>query len=844
MHKFRLSPVVVERGFVHGWALVAGTRHATVQLYLDGRPAARELTGAPLPKAVVDRCGKPPRPDAGFAIALPPEALDGFKHNLHVALVLEGEDDIHGQVLSYRSAAVRGEVRQQGRLFVGSAWFDKIPPKPAVLSVSRENGEVIHRQELTPGAVAQAHGFPASFQVEREEWPVELLHFTIRGQELRGSPCRRRSHPVGMVEAISVSGIRGWAFDAADPKQPIELLIRVDGRDVAWFRPNVRRADIARKIGYAEEGWGLVGFEVNTPDELRDGEPHSVEIVVTDGGQLLSKGQQTVRLPAVGTRWTDVGIERDDPVPAFPLEAYRAAGPRAPVVSVVVLTRNGEALLEEFLKSWAVHMTSVPAEIIVVDHASSDGTRALLRRWQKRLALKVIALDHNGSFSDSCNLGAQQAKGEYLLFANNDIVWLQDSLPRLIEALQDPGVGIVGLKLLKIVGESSTGGRRAKEVQHLGVRFKLNDRGYWPYETSPSERNRETEYAAQAVPAVTGAVLMCRRSDFDAVGGFDSDYFYGFEDVELCLRLAYRLRKAVVCRNDSVALHHHGHTRLSGRELSIFDRLMRNSAVLQRHIGVWVKQAYWRSLLLGDGYITSEPLSIGIVAESDRANAATRLARAAHELARQLVAVLPHAEIVLLDPAHDWKNVAGLHVLVSGDPRYDVRTLKGARADLLTIAWPQGDLAQWKQLPWWDHFGLRLVPRPAARAGAHPLAEALSTSRWRMRVAIHARPAHDAQARVLRKALQRDGLVCWVVEEADFETHPLMADVCITLWASQPPSTMPASLRTDVLNVLWITDGGKVKTPTGDCLVTTTAPGAAWLEGEMEKRVGSTFSPS
>ena len=49
-----------------------------------------------------------------------------------------------------------------------------------------------------------------------------------------------------------------------------------------------------------------------------------------------------------------------------------------------------------------------------------------------------------------------------------------------------------------------------------------------------------------------------------------------------------------------VALHHHGHTRPSGRRCRFYDRVVRNSAVLESHVGVWIKQAYWRSLLTGD----------------------------------------------------------------------------------------------------------------------------------------------------------------------------------------------------------------------------------------------------
>src|SRR6185369_12546736 len=659
-HQPRLSEVVIEKGLAYGWAFKQGIRQLHVHLFVDGKHVASEVTGAAFPKEIAARFGGLPAPGCGFVFALPGAALDGFEHNLHVAIPDEEGEGLHGEVFSFKSAPIRGEVRQQGRLFVGTVWLDSLPRRPAQLVVTNHAGAVIHRQPLEPAEVAQAQGYPAPFSIDRDEWPDALLHFKVDGQALRGSPCRRSTQLVGMVEEISSSIIRGWAFDGADARRPIELLLRIDGRDHAWFRPNVRRPEIARQVGIAAEGWGLVGFEMATPEVLRDGEPHRIEVVLAAGGQALTKGVQVLSLAPVGMRWKDVAVPvHAGPGPGLaPAPLRRAPEDVVPVVSAVVLTRNGAALLDAFMQSWEAHQTSVPAEIIVVDHASTDNTLTLLRRWRERLPVTVIALDHNGSFSGSCNLGASRARGRYLLFVNNDIVWLQDVLPRLMESLQDPRVGIAGLKLLKIVGESRGGEQYASEVQHLGVRFKLNDRGYWPYEAAPSSRNREAEYAPQAVPAVTGAVLMCRRDDFDEVGGFDPAYFYGFEDVELCLRLANRLRKAVVCRNDCVALHHHGHTRLSGRELSIFERLMRNSAVLQGHIGVWVKQAYWRSLLLADGYITSEPMTIGIVVDGDPASADTPLVRDGMALAQQLALASPLAEIVLLDPARDWKSVA------------------------------------------------------------------------------------------------------------------------------------------------------------------------------------------
>lgn len=854
----RLSPLAVADGFAWGWATVEGHQTVSVHLYVDGRHVATEFTGVALPARFYRQCGKPAAMDAGFSFALPSELFDGFTHDIHVALPTAEEGGLHGAVQSFRSGEVCGEVRQQGRQFVGTVWFANRPLGKPMLRVVDAQEKLVHVQPLTALATAEAHGYPARFAVPCDGLPEGPLGFLCNGQALRGSPCERTQSLVGVLDDVAGGRIKGWALDGADWLSPLELVLRVDGQAVAWFRPNVRRPDISKYLGLSEEGLGLAGFDLPAPQALADGRPHMVEVVSAADGQLLKNGRQRVQLPRAGLDWADLPARLRQPLAASQRRTAAAAGRRphpAPEVSVIILNRNGQAVLGAFLQSWLAHNTQVAAEIIVVDHASTDGSLALLRQWKSRLSLQVLALDHNGSFSQSCNLGARHARGRHLLFMNNDIVWLQDALPRMLESLQDPQVGVVGIKLLKAVGEGPDGAPMASEVQHLGVRFKLNDKGYWPFEVTPSARHNEAEYAPQQVPAVTGAVLLCRKTDFDEVGGFDPAYFYGFEDVELCLRLAYRLRKAVVCRNDCVALHRHGHTRLSGREMSIYDRVMRNSAVLESHIGVWIKQAYWRSLVRGDGYITREPLAIGIVVDaSPQTGPHTQMVRDALELGRCISAALPHARLVLMPPGRDWKDAQDLHVLVVGDARYDIRSLRRARPDVLTLAWLRDGAAAWQHLPWWDAFGSVLVPaRRAARVSralgmvvqasspAAPLGDALGAERWRLRVAIHAQAGARADAVALARRLRELGLPCWVLkdqkqsESADQHTDESeqpawMADLCITMGGS-PDDQAPAVLGAGVLHVQW---------PAGSA----GWPDRAWLEKQMEMCVGSTFRSS
>lgn len=855
-----VSPLAIRDGFAYGWARRDGQRQVEVHLWLDGRHVATEYTGASLPAFCHAACGRPPA-GAGFVFALPQATLDGFPHELHAALPAADGESLHGEVQAYERSIVRGEVRQQGRQFLGTVWFKSRAPRRPQLELRDDAGNIVSRLALAVSSSAGKHGYPAQFAVPCENLPHGTLHFSCRGQALRGSPCARRSSVLGVLEQADAGGVVGWAFDSAELGRPLELCLRVDGRALTWFRPNTQRPEIEARLGQAEGRVGLIGFRLPLPACVADGGWHRLEVVAADDGQPLSEGHRMVRVeqPWVEHRPHHRGS------PSRPATANRrSTTPGPPQVSVIVLNRNGGQVLPAFLESWERH-NSVPAEVIVVDHASTDASLALLDGWTRRLALKVLALDRNDSFSSSCNLGARHARGEYLLFVNNDIVWLQDALPRMLESLQSPQTGIVGLKLLKAVGESQHAALPATEVQHLGVRFKLNEVGYWPYEIAPAPASGEDEHAPQVVPAVTGAALLCRKSEFDQVGGFDTGYFYGFEDVELCLRLSQRLRKVVVCRNDVCALHRHGHTRLSGRELALFDRVQRNAQVLQADMGLWLKQAYWRSLLQGDGYLTTEALTIGIVVDGlSPEGAASTLAGDAARLAAQLEEALPHARVVFLPPERGWKNVAGLHVLVVGTPQYDLRAVHGARADLLTVAWLRSQPQQWTAQPWWLAFGGYLGPARVARAngtaGVHittptpgaPLGSLLDATQWRMRVAVRVPlAAADLEggcatamrARELRLALKGAGFPCWLLPLEDWDTAPAMSDACVTL---QTGRSVPGTPRPDMLNVLWLCDGGAKPSQwqARHGLVTREQPTPRMLLEAMEKSVGNTFRPS
>lgn len=223
----------------------------------------------------------------------------------------------------------------------------------------------------------------------------------------------------------------------------------------------------------------------------------------------------------------------------LPLQMHQLGNPTInPDVSVIVPLYGRSDFVEhqllEFCRdAWFVQN----AELIYVldDPKLADSFPALAEYLYRlyRLPFKWVWGDVNRGYSGANNLGASQAAGTKLLFLNSDAFpqqpgWLQ----ALLSVLDDhPEIGAVGPRLVFADGS----------IQHAGMEFMRRDElGIWinhhPFMGLDSKLDRAQELTI--VPAVTGACLAIRRSDFDRIQGWDTGYLIGdFEDSDLCLKL-------------------------------------------------------------------------------------------------------------------------------------------------------------------------------------------------------------------------------------------------------------------------------------------------------------------
>jgi glycosyltransferase involved in cell wall biosynthesis len=231
-----------------------------------------------------------------------------------------------------------------------------------------------------------------------------------------------------------------------------------------------------------------------------------------------------------------------------------------PKVSVIIPFYNKPELLTQCLDSVIKYSKKYDNfEVICVDNNSDDASIEDLKRYYESSFKRIRFVEFNEPFNYSrINNEAvrRYATGDYLLFMNNDIELIDNEwLVGLLEHCQRDDVGAVGAKLLY---PNDT-------IQHAGL-VLAPDTGHAVINVF---KNQEADYPSYFArmhsicnySAVTAALMMVSKADFDAVGGFDEDNLaIAYNDVDLCLKLI-ELDKNNVYTPYVTAYHHESASR-------------------------------------------------------------------------------------------------------------------------------------------------------------------------------------------------------------------------------------------------------------------------------------------
>ena len=352
--------------------------------------------------------------------------------------------------------------------------------------------------ELTDGTLGRMAGLldaEPDVDVVTADFEVAAGSDVVRAYTPELSPERLRHQPYMGLVVVARNDVAAAAA-SAPPTSLHDAALRLVERTTSWHRIPEVAAIGPREVVVADRDAVVAHLERSGVDaRVVDGDhAGTVRVIRTDPTEPLV----SVIVPTRGSDGIVFGNRR-----TFAVEAVRS------------LVERSDHRAVEFV---VVHDTVMPSTVL-------DELRALVGD-----ALVLVEYDRPFDFSDKVNVGVAASSGPLLLLLNDDTELIApDSLSVLVGHLTDPGVSMVGAKLLFEDGTLQHGGH----VYHGDVHHACFG---WPGD-SPGPAPLFPLAVARECSGVTAGCALVRRSVFDEVGGFDSAFPHNYNDVDFSLKL-------------------------------------------------------------------------------------------------------------------------------------------------------------------------------------------------------------------------------------------------------------------------------------------------------------------
>ena len=306
-----------------------------------------------------------------------------------------------------------------------------------------------------------------------------------------------------------------------------------------------RCVEIARKVGHIPE----ILYHWRTHKASTADNPASKMYAFDAGKRAIEAHLERTGTEGVVTHTPDLGFFRVK----YPVQGN-------PLVSIIIPNKDEKETLKDCIESIRKKTEYENYEIIIVENNStteeifqyykelSQDPRIRLLRWKKEFNYSAIN-----------NYGVSHARGEYLLFLNNDVKIITPGwIKEMLGVCQRPEVGAVGVKLIY----------PDNTIQHAGCVIGIGGIAGHMFVDMPANRTGYLHKASilQDMSAVTAACMMMKRTAFEEAGGFTEKLSVAFNDVDLCLKV--RKNKKLIVYDPYVELYHM-ESKTRGAELSL-----------------------------------------------------------------------------------------------------------------------------------------------------------------------------------------------------------------------------------------------------------------------------------
>jgi GT2 family glycosyltransferase len=244
-------------------------------------------------------------------------------------------------------------------------------------------------------------------------------------------------------------------------------------------------------------------------------------------------------------------------------------------VSAIVVTYNSSDSVSSCLEALREEVKIAGGEIIIFDNKSTDNTVELVK--SQFPDIRLYESDVNLGFGAANNAAAEMAEGQYLLFANPDMILDWGALRELVDSIEKlDDAGAVVARLHNTDGTFQPTCRNFPNFYNIFFSrgSVLNYKGL-PSKARESYTLGDFDEITE-VPAASAACMLMKKKFFLEIGGFDKRFFLFMEDTDLSLRIR-QAKKRVYFIPGANALHHWG----KGSAVSLIKRSW------YHHISVW-----------------------------------------------------------------------------------------------------------------------------------------------------------------------------------------------------------------------------------------------------------------
>jgi hypothetical protein len=264
-------------------------------------------------------------------------------------------------------------------------------------------------------------------------------------------------------------------------------------------------------------------------------------------------------------------------------------------LSIIIVSWNVKDLLKKCLQSIYDQTQGLEFEIFVIDNASKDGSAVMVATEFPQVNL--IASNENMGFAKANNLALEQAQGKYVLFLNPDTEITENSFKVMFDLMeQDENIALSTCQL------NYPDGTLQKNIKHnpglcdqililLKLHHLIQPKCLKRYLAKDFDYTKE-----QAVKQIMGAFMFARADVIKEIGGFDTDYFIWWEDLDLCKRIQ-DLGMKIIYTPKTKIIHYEAKSfeqQMSVEKQKRFNRGMR--IYFKKHVSLIV---YWLIGLLG-----------------------------------------------------------------------------------------------------------------------------------------------------------------------------------------------------------------------------------------------------